>query len=151
MDTVILRIEALPPGGSRYPVSLIKLPSNEILGACDFAQDLVPAGAPAAFTAEQIRTTFATAAADNADLPKMGAQLYALVGQDKVGVELDHNGAARRVLLDIQPPELRSLPWELMTRSNVQLLCIENRPIARGATRAGRPAAAGRGPAPPPI
>lgn len=137
MDTVILRIEVPPPGGSRYPVSLIKLPGDEILGTCDFAQDLVPAGAPGAFTAEQIRATFATATTDNADLPKIGAQLYALVGQDKVGVELNQND--RRVLFDIQPPELRSLPWELMTHNNVQLMCLENRPIARGSLRVATP------------
>lgn len=135
MDTAILRIEAPPPGGGRYAVTLTNLSDNKILGTCDFARDLVPAGAPAAFAADQIRTTFSTAATDNADLPKIGAQLYALVGQDKIGVELDHNGTARRVLLDIQPPELRGLPWELMTRSSVQLLCVENRPIARGSLK----------------
>lgn len=115
MDTAILRIEAPPPGGGRYAVTLTNLSDNKILGTCDFARDLAPAGRGAAFAADQIRTTFSTAATDNADLPKIGAQLYALVGQDKIGVELDHNGTARRVLLDIQPPELRGLPWELMT------------------------------------
>ncbi len=43
----------------------------------------------------------------------------------------------RRLLLDIRPPDLRSLPWELMTRNGTQLMCVEGRPIARGSSQGG--------------
>lgn len=134
MDTFILRIDQPQPGGD-YRVALSGPQGND-LGVAHFPLDLALPGLASPFTAPQMRQIFAETSSENADLPRIGAQLYALVGQNTIHDELDPAGGARRILLQIEPPELVSLPWELLTRDGVQLMNLPQRPICRSSGRA---------------
>lgn len=129
MDTIILRIDQPQPGGD-YRVVLSGPQGNE-LGAAQFPANLALPGLANPFSAQQMRQIFAQISGENADLPRIGAQLYALVGQNAIHDELNPAGDARRVLLQIEPPELVSLPWELLARDGVQLMNLPRRPICR--------------------
>ncbi len=134
MDTFTLRIHQ-PSSGGNYRATLSDAAGNE-LATAEFPPDLTPPGVAAPFSAQQIHQIFAEAAGESDDLPKIGAQLYALLGQNQLHDELDPNGAARRLLLHIEPPELRTLPWELLARDGAPLMNVPQRPICRGAVRA---------------
>ncbi|MFN2167413.1 MAG: CHAT domain-containing protein [Anaerolineae bacterium] len=132
MDTLILRIDQPAAGASEYPVTLTRVEGDELLGEATFPLDLAPPGVANPLTAQQIRSTFATTTSESAELPRIGAQLYALVGQGDIHTQLDPHGGSHRVLLDIRPAELRNLPWELMAREGLPVMAGANWPICRG-------------------
>jgi hypothetical protein len=133
MDTFTLRIDQPQPGGD-YRATLTGPQGND-LGTAQFPVDLALPGMANPFTPEQMRQVFAATTGESADLPIIGAQLYALLGQNQLHHELDPDGSARRTLLQIDPPELRSLPWELLKRGSKLLMRSEQRPICRGSVR----------------
>lgn len=130
MDTIVLRIDQPQPGGN-YLAVLAGAQGNE-LGRVEFPTDLAPPAMPNPLTAAQISEIFAADPSENDDLPRIGAQLYSLIGQGPIHGELDPDGAPRRLLLDVEPAALRGLPWELMVRDGVPLANSASRPICRG-------------------
>ena len=134
MDTIVLRIDQPQPGGN-YRVVLIGDQESE-LGQAEFPSGLALPGMVDVLTAKDMHEIFAQTTSESDDLARIGAQLYALIGQGAIHAELDPDGDARRLLLQIEPPELRSLPWELLVRDGAPLLNSVHRPICRGSLRA---------------
>jgi hypothetical protein len=133
MDSIVLRIDQPQPGGS-YRVTLTRVPGNELLGDAEFPPDLALPGMANPMTADQMRQIFLKTHTDSDALPAIGAQLYALIGQGALHARFDPNGEPWRLLLDIQPPDLRNLPWELLRRDGFPLFYDEKRPICRVGT-----------------
>jgi CHAT domain len=127
MQTMVIRIEVATQG-SGYPVYGIQLGpndeqiSNEPLGTLPYPLPPVPAGAEH-IEASRVLSDAMIAHADADVRPAdIGRYLWDLLASTsaiewwrtiaKVG-----NGAPPDTMLDVRAPDLRPLPWELMTRS----------------------------------
>jgi hypothetical protein len=82
---------------------------------------------------------FVEAGAPDDELLSIGIQLHLLLMQ--ADIEQALTGVDRRVVLDIQAPDLRGLPWELLRRPNDQFPQFgdEQGPFCRGTLRGGSP------------
>jgi hypothetical protein len=135
MKTLILEIDELDQVRGGYPVSVYVWSENGLqkppIAEGLIAGDLTVPGLQDQFSAEGLRTLWAQAAGQDPDLLKAGAQIHAILSRCGVGNVLEPAG--QRLILDIRPPELQNLPWELMNTPDGELRFGDtNRPVCRG-------------------
>lgn len=134
MDHLVLRIDEPPAGAAYYPTRLLRVtPSGEEqdppLAEATLPKDWAAEGAlqdPATgddldipLTPEGLREHVLNEDDDGGALNGIGVLLYRLLFREDIGAVWDQvrqAGAEMRVHLDIRPPSLRTLPWELMQR-----------------------------------
>lgn len=126
MSTLLIRVEHPPPGERLvvrgYRVQHGDLGWHEDLGAeKELPRELPPLDGqrePQAF--EEVARQTVMSAGSAALRREVGRQLWRLIAEGAVGAwwaqEVEAAGVSQvRTILDVRPPELKSLPWELMT------------------------------------
>jgi hypothetical protein len=127
--TAYIRVEATPQGcEARFVIDWD-------------GRSLPPAGVPSAPLAtpqpppgvQDIREFVVETSDPSKHFPAIGAALHDALLTGPIGHELAvaRAGGPVRLLLDIEPEELRTLPWELMRRRTSLLFCDPANPVAR--------------------
>ncbi len=135
-ETYILRIiDELQPGpAGGYPVKLFNAATpGTVLANGTIKKNLKPSVAGSWLTRADIESAVQSETSDDATLARIGSQLYALVPGGPVRNALNQHAAGEaRLLLDIRPKTLRSLPWELMQDDIDFVFRDQRRPWSRG-------------------
>ena len=131
IPTVRVKIGVHDDSRGGYPLELFDFPGGQRLAPDAGAQpDLLPS---AAVDADALLTRFAGAQTQPADLVADGQRLFDAINSTSVGRTLAQLRSAPEpyhTLLDIEPPALRMVPWELMA-DGIKLLFARTPPIAR--------------------
>lgn len=151
MGTVVIKI-GLPSGGN-YPVHIYTDDGAEDWlrnprGYSDLPMTLIPGGDPAATCEADARRILRRGDGELEELEQVGQYLYRLLFRDEIleaWAQAQHcpcqpGQRASLTVLDIEPPELRSLPWELLTTTDEErrrLFLDPGRPFVRGRIEEG--------------
>jgi hypothetical protein len=156
MKTVILRIKnqvAGPPPG--YPIELYCEDGRDDWRTAPLARELIPidldglnpGGGAAGGTAAGSRNFYSIATRAVPAPAQLGERLFDLALRGSLRAPWDdfrdrfkREGAAtegRRVVLEIQPPELRRLPWERMGKGAIRLARDPGNSFVRGLIKSG--------------
>ncbi len=135
MNTAILRIAAPAAGAQDYDITLMlrdEAGQEQPLAATTCPVTLQPPGMAGALPEAALVDRFAAAQGQDEVIRTIGVQLHALIAG--VGAALAALPAATSVLLDIEPPALRRLPWELLwdEGDHRALFLDAQRPVCRG-------------------
>ena len=139
MKTVRIRVEASTGGG--YVVRLIaggEGAADHDAVSASIPADLDVTGAPDVLSkgaVDEAVRAFITENEESNDFASIGEYLGGLLLRDEVGerwTELrEQNAEGLLTLLDIDPPHLRLIPWELMSRDQGRLFLDETAVFAR--------------------
>lgn len=142
MRTVVLRIDAFDTQRHSFPMSLREWPPPAPGGGLIANADLPLSPAGAGVTDLQglrqyldgRRQIFVDANTDDPALTSLGEELHAWIGQGTVADELAGLPAGSRLVLDVRPPELGALPWEMLRNAadHYFLGLDPDRPVSRG-------------------
>ncbi len=134
MDTFVVRIDEPQPGAAGYPVCLI----NANAPTAPLAQgiipfDLTPPEPGAWLSADDMLDLMKNETSENEAFKTMGEQLYRLLATGLMRNALSQLLAdSSRTLLDIRPPALQPLPWEIIQDEGLALFTLESNPWCRG-------------------
>lgn len=137
MSTAILRIAAPAAGAQEYGITLAlrdDAGQETPLAAATCPETLAPPGLPAPLSAADLLRRFAVAQGQDEAIRTIGVQLHSLLTGGGVGVALAGLPPQTSVILDIEPPALRRLPWELLWDAADHRACFldEAHPLCRG-------------------
>jgi hypothetical protein len=140
VHTIRIRVEAKPAGG--YRVRLLSGAEGNPTGdepTEDLPADLDRAAAPAALPKGAVAKAVQIFLRDNEEEPEfvpIGEFLGSLLLPGKVGERWDelrhaHSQQGLRTVLEVEPDELRPIPWELIRRNRLRLFIDQEAPWLR--------------------
>ncbi|MEZ4735651.1 MAG: CHAT domain-containing protein [Caldilineaceae bacterium] len=136
MKTVVLHIGPLDPAIDGYPVTALEMGAPggvaQQIAAGVLPRSLQPPGINPLFTVDEMRARFAAAGQPDEGLAEIGAQLYALLAPAPIDAYMQTLTDNARIVLEIEPPDLQPLPWELLCRNQVFLFPNADIPFCRG-------------------
>jgi hypothetical protein len=129
VKTILIRID--DPDDSGYPLALfvddgaddwIERPLSSATIPNPLPEPDIPQVDLANGTVDAIRQLLLTEKERSEAFEQVGAFLHNLIARDDIGRDWQElreadDGEGLRVLLDVRPPDLRQLPWELMRRA----------------------------------